>query len=500
MKQKSVRILIGVISVLLCAFVVVLSLRIKNSIEQSKSKIVTITEGKQRFVLKKVLLEKNGLKGLINQIENCEGFPEHANISYLRLLITKAGKVEDFTLTLEGFDNQKQYTENLTYVYNSADRELEFSRYTQTELPSYYDENTDIVYLDTQMRRIPLEAEIALLHFESYHVEIQKDIQIPEGQAIMDGRGGKEFPLLSFEDYQRGIGGVSDGASAVVISLNDGVGATGKRIEYYCDAVNEHALAGHPETTMPVDYYINNGTISLTDDAGETWYSTGLSESQVMDTLETYRNGNLLPENSIYANRNGFFALFYGEEPILRISNDNGVTWKDIPFQSEMVRESTRRVVHFLDEQNGYAGIGTDWSMGTGVSTYVYWTHDGGSTWTESSVLSIDGQMLTGIAFADPLNGIATLETMDDTLQWPIVYTTIDAGESFQELSFPWEQLHPNTPFLNKIDSLVFENETYTLVLGQGSYGNRKARFISNSLTEGWTCQEEYIGTVHTEG
>ena len=110
---------------------------------------------------------------------------------------------------------------------------------------------------------------------------------------------------------------------------------------------------------------------------------------------------------------------FTGSSPHSGSPGTEGGTWKDVPFTDEMPRLCTRRIVRFLDPENGYAGLGTDWTMGTGGATYVYWTHDGGETWTSSASLCEDGLMLDGLAFADVSNGVASLQSVNGDEQVP---------------------------------------------------------------------------------
>ena len=39
---------------------------------------------------------------------------------------------------------------------------------------------------------------------------------------------------------------------------------------------------------------------------------------------------------------------------------------------------------------------------------YVYWTHDGGETWTSSTELYEEAMMLDGLAFSDTSHGVAS--------------------------------------------------------------------------------------------
>ena len=179
----------------------------------------------------------------------------------------------------------------------------------------------------------------------------------------------------------------------------------GERIEYICALADENALVGQTETVMQTDYYFRGEELMLTDDSGETWVASGLTTKQLEETKAVYGQGNMIPENSVYADGNGMFAVFWGETPTLHVSKDDGETWTDFVFQEEYPRLCTSRIVRFLDPENGYVGLGTDWSMGTGGATYIGWTHDGGATWETTPVAVENGWILSGLAFADQSAG-----------------------------------------------------------------------------------------------
>ena len=130
----------------------------------------------------------------------------------------------------------------------------------------------------------------------------------------------------------------------------------------------------------------------------------------------------------------------------------------------------------------------------------MYWTHDGGETWSSSASLCEDGLMLDGLAFADALNGVASLQSVNGDEQYPALRVTVDGGASFSELALPWESLPQDVYFLDKVDSLTLEDGVYTLILGQGSGGNEKAVFTSADVMQGWVYKESCRGTVHTAG
>lgn len=448
-----------------------------------------------------IVLERDGLSGLLDWVREREEVPDHVNVSYFQAeLREKDAEVYDFRLTMEEFDAEDEYVRDIRFNYDSSTGELEASEDVVTYLAVLYDPNAEAEYVDAQLKRIPFRSQMRELDFGRYTAEFQKDRRIQQGTPVIDGTDGDMFPVLTWEEYGQCAGGVSDGSSQVVISLTDGTGAMGRRVEYLCAASDKEALTGNPETVMQVDYKIDQNVLMLTDDFGETWIPSGLTEDEVADTLDIYRNGNEIPENSFCADGRGNFAVFYGSSPVLRVLTGDGAQWTDIPFAEQFPRGCIARVIRFLDSENWYAALGTDWSMGTGGATYVYWTHDGGETWTSRLLPDTDALLLTGLEYADTMNGMLTMEGAFGGDTWPHVYITADGGENFTEIEFPWDTIGSDVTFINKVDSLVYENGVYNLILGQGRYGNMKARFTAEALDGAWTFEESYIGTVHTWG
>jgi len=481
------------IVILLSVCIIGASVVLKRSGESGENG--EIREGEQPYVLEEFAIDKDGLSELVFRLEPPEGYPDKIMVSDFWIQLTEEGRVQDFRIALEGFDAYGEYVGDYVYTYSEEGHELIFENFKEASFPTYYNKNFELSYLDAQIRRIPVAAQMKLLDFTGYYLEFQKYSQILAGSAIMDGRAGQDFPLLSYEEYKQGIGGMSDGSTALAVALSEGEGTTGMRIDYCCQTADGEGISGNPEQVMQTDYRINNGDLCLTDDAGETWVSAGLTKEQVESTLELYGQGNSIPEDSFYADGNGFFALIYRGG--IQISRDGGASWADYDFPYSDLRPATRNLVGFLDAQTGYGAIGTEWSMGTGVDTRTFWTHDGGATWEERAALPVDGYMLTGIVFADEQNGVVTQERDD---AWPMVQVTADGGTTYQENPVSWDDIPMEVGFLNKVDSIVFQDGIYTIVMGQGSYGNKKVVFTSGNLAGEWVYEKYYIGTVHTEG
>ena len=83
---------------------------------------------------------------------------------------------------------------------------------------------------------------------------------------------------------------------------------------------------------------------------------------------------------------------------------------------------------------------------------------------------------------------------------WLVTYFTEDCGKTFKKLELPWKNIPSEITYLTRVDDLAYENGKYILTMGQGDSEDKKVRFISDSLSEGWILDEVYTGAVHTYG
>lgn len=256
------------------------------------------------------------------------------------------------------------------------------------------------------------------------------------------------------------------------------------------------------EFIMDCDYYINGNRIKFTRDKGKTWIDADISEENMKETLGFYRKGVEIPKGSYYISEDEKkpIAFFYGSKPAIRISKDNGKTWDSIYFDVDLGRDITRRIIGFIDENNGYAALGTEWSMGAGEGKRCYFTTDGWKTWSEKNLpMECTNRKLTGMGFCNMKQGILSLEGESES-KFPLLFCTLNGADSWAEISFPWDTLDKNVSYLSDIESLTFKDGVYTLTLGQGSSGVMKAVFESNSLNDGWKFVKSYKGIIHTVG
>lgn len=450
-------------------------------------------------------LKQEGFAGLEKIIDRSADMPENYTVAYFTAAVDKNGNVKSFRLSLDTFDENKMYYGLAGYTY--ADKKLSYNPPvpSASEIVSEWNPNSTIEYLDAQIKQIPLTEQIKISGLDRYVLEYQPYTIIENGVPIFDGRTNTAFPVLSKEDYNAGVGGVSDGKTNIVFRLYDGQSiAMGQQYLYVFTPVDAEATVGNRLSTMQCDYYINNGSLKFTRDYGESWMDADITKGELDATMEFYRNRLALPPQSVFIAVDPALpiAYFYGVDPILKISFDDGASWAAAPFPTatEFGRQITKRSIGFTSPEFGYVGLGTDWSMGAGENKMSYFTFDGGRNWTDKSLpLAGTSNTLKDMAMADEKRGIVALDAGMDT-NFPLLYATVDTGDSWQEIQLPYEDLPQEVQYLSDIDSLTYEDGIFTLILGQNDSGTVKATFTSTDINEGWEYTEMTKKNIHTVG
>lgn len=464
-------------------------------------------EGTNRFSLGEYNLTGKGFSQLEKELRKHASLPPKLDVGGFTVYLSKNADIMSFMLNLYAFDAKQNYLGVYAFDYDGSTGTLNYSSpistQTASSTPMIYNANSEITFLDSQLKRLPLAKQMNRLKFTHYILFYRDNMKLDADTPIIDGSSGQTFPVLSLADYKKGIGGKSNGHTAVIFTLYDGVSLIGKNNIYYrCKPADTATLYGNRNFTMQCDYYINNNKLSFTRDYGETWMPTDLKQDDVQKTLDFYRNGQILPEGSYFigANAEVPIAFFYGESASLRLSKDNGKSWHDAAPDTGFERDITRRFIGFTSPSEGYAALGTDWSMGAGEDKLCYLTHDGGTTWeTRDLPLAGTSNTLQGIAFSDKDNGFVTLKPDSDE-SFPIVYYTEDEARHWTELKLPWDQLPKTVDYLSKVDSLTEVNGTFALTLGQGSGGNKKVSYQSAKLSDGWTFVKSWAAVTHSDG
>lgn len=467
--------------------------------------------GENTFYLKNYNIEEQGLSSLMETIQQCVELPARVTVAYFDSKLNKKACIENFQLTLNGYDTEGTYLGKFSFLYSGDASSLTYmvlDEYAPYEIQ--YNVNEEVHYLDGQIKSLPLQEQIKKLDFKQYVLTYNGSMKLEEGIPIIDGSKGQGVPIMSMKDYEAKMGGAGDGHTAVVIMLSDGQGMTSSNMIRYSCVPNEiEQLSGDRNFTMQYDYYINNEELFFTRDYGETWEKAGISKDEIAETLEFYGRSLIIPADSYYLDgkTDGLIALYIGKEPILYISRDNGGTWDKHPLQItwkdyaiDGPKNITSRIVGFSSAQEGYAAIGTDWSMGSGEAKTSYFTHDGGLTWEEKELPEAgSSNVLTDMYFMNESIGILTLKSISDSV--PTLYYTMDGADTWKPITLPWEDMMADgIDRIQKIDSLTCVDGIYTLILQQEEDSRIRVSFTGDGLEGNWHYKEQSTAVIHTIG
>lgn len=459
-----------------------------------------IIEGDNAYKLVNYNISEKGLDGLSDIIKKSNNMTDKYNISYFETEVNDQGIIKTFTLSLIVFDGDN-YIGDANYVYR--DNILSYKSPKDSNLPlvEIYSINNNVDYISEQIKKIPLTEQIKSSGLTHYFLRYQPDTSIEKGAPIFDATDSR-VPVLTKDEYNDYKGGISDGSDYVVIRLYDGTSITSDEQYLYVFNKIDNSTLVNPNYMMKTDYYINNGTLKFTRDYGSSWITTDITKEELDETL-TYYNETALKPNSWFLSVNESLpiAYFYGEEPILKISNDNGLTWNEVELTNskEMGRPITNRVVGFSSKTDGYVALGTDWSMGSGEMKKIYFTKDAGKTWNESEPpFNNSNKTLIDMCMYDNNDGVILLNNSNDD-NFPLIYATKDGGKNWQKVQFDFDS-QDNITYLVDIDSITKEDDQFIIQLGQSKYGTLKAIFKTNDLYSKWKFVKITNENIHTVG
>lgn len=490
--------LIGIIAIIMIFSIIGIK-------EYNKYNPKKIKMGENNYVFNNYLVEKKGLSGLESMVIKSEKATLDYNVSYLQIKLTKNGKLDKFTLSVNFFDKNKNYIGRGGYTYN--DKKLIYTFVGKNEeaslLVESYSKNNNISYIGDQIKKIPLKNQLKVSDLKHYFLTYMPNTYLEWGTPIFDGRDNNKINVLSKKDYNSGMGGESSKGAYFVIRLNDGSSiATGQQYLYVFDSIDEN-IPVNPNYMMETDYYINNGKLMFTRDYGNTWIDADITSEQLNMTLNFY--GDIaLKTNSWFLSKNELIpiAYFYGEDPVLKISNDNGKTWSSHKFFTSSDvngKQITHRVVGFTSQNFGYVALGTDWTMGSGELKKLYFTYDGGKSWNEVEIpLNGTSHVLYDICMYDEKVGVLLLRDSSNS-NFPIIYSTISGGKSWNEVKYRDGNLPDEITYLNEVDSIEKQGEEYFIKLGQGNSGTLKATFRAVDMI-GWLFMGTNNENIHTVG
>lgn len=458
-------------------------------------------------------LEKDGLDEFISIMSKTEEVKNlNSNIAFLSIKLNKKGNIKRIDMTVNYFDNDYNYVGS--GYYNYKDKNLEFG-YERKEdcktvsdctinkmLVREYFKSLNIKYLSNQIKKIPFKEQIKLSNLRFYEVSIQSNQKFSEVTNVFDMRDNKKIKALTLDDYEAGKGGTITPGIYLVITLSDGSGVTADEMyKYIFDNVDGDIK--RIDYTMETDYYINGkNQLLFTRDYGNNWIETDLSSDQVKETLNFYRDISL--QNSswfISVNELIPIAYFYGEQPKLKISTDNGITWSEKIFDiinNDIYKDITHRIVGFNDQNFGYVALGTDWTMGSGEFKKAYLTKNSGKDWESIDLPeNCTNKTLMDFIMYDENNGIVLLNNNQEN-EFPYMYITKDKGNYWEKVEYA-HKIPKEVVYISNIDFIEKKDNEYIITLSQGDSSTTKVKLISSDLIN-WTYDSTFTSNIHTVG
>lgn len=458
-------------------------------------------------------LEKDGLDEFISIMSKTEEVKNlNSNIAFLSIKLNKKGNIKRIDMTVNYFDNDYNYVGS--GYYNYKDKNLEFG-YERKEdcktvsdctinkmLVREYFKSLNIKYLSNQIKKIPFREQIKLSNLRFYEVSIQSNQKFSEVTNVFDMRDNKKIKALTLDDYEAGKGGTITPGIYLVITLSDGSSVTADEMyKYIFDNVDGDIK--RIDYTMETDYYINGkNQLLFTRDYGNNWIETDLSSDQVKETLNFYRDISL--QNSswfISVNELIPIAYFYGEQPKLKISTDNGITWSEKIFDiinNDIYKDITHRIVGFNDQNFGYVALGTDWTMGSGEFKKAYLTKNSGKDWESIDLPeNCTNKTLMDFIMYDENNGIVLLNNNQEN-EFPYMYITKDKGNYWEKVEYA-HKIPKEVVYISNIDFIEKKDNEYIITLSQGDSSTTKVKLISSDLIN-WTYDSTFTSNIHTVG
>lgn len=458
-------------------------------------------------------LEKKGLDEFIQIMDKTDNKGEYnTNISYIDFYLDKQGNVKDAKISINYFDQDYKYVGLGQYIYK--DRKLNYYFEKTEDCKSVldcdankkividYSKSLNIKYLTNIFKNIPFKEQIRLSNLKYYNVSLLHNSTINEKTSVFDIRDNKKVKAISFSDYKAGLSGSIDGGIYSMIILSDGTSTVApETYKYVFDNVDGDVKK--VDFSMETDYYINaKSELLFTRDYGKSWIKADSTPSQIKDTLSFYRDISL-KNGSWFISKNDLIpiAYFYGENPKLKISNDNGKSWYEREFKlfdDDFSKSITKRIVGFTNQNFGYVALGTDWSMGSGEQKKAFITKNGGIDWKPIDLPeNCSSKTLIDYIMYDSKIAILFLNNNKQN-EFPLMYITKNGGSNWKKVDY-LNSVKNNISYLSNIDNIQKENGSYVLTLSQGDSSTSKIKIESSNL-EKWDFNSKFTSNIHTVG
>lgn len=451
-----------------------------------------LEQGLNAFTLEPYPLAGNGLTPLFDAVEARLGrtYYPMVNVGSFLLEVSPDGQLTGASLTLCEYQGSPAvYQGGFRLQWDAAAHQLEYETLPNlygNDPTGYQNDNLTMEVVDRNLEQLPMDQLLALFP-EGLTIDFTPYGSPEEGTPVVD----MSVPPQTLETtrYLAGEYGTAAGELwTLQVSAKDTDQTADSTVWQFCYAPDApDQWVGHPDQYTQQD--IRNGADGLeyTRDWGATWQQMPAEyASLVSDCQDTYTG---ISRSSWYISPEpgGPAAFLLGSGATLVWTMD-GNTWQEYEFHgsNDKLGKMDRRTAIMLPNGMGFVSYGGDWSMGSGGFCELWFTDDGGQTWTQCATLPAE-YSVCGAAMLEDGSLMVSVETSSGD-NWPAVYVTADSGASWQQLNMPWTYAESaGVSWIYRLDSLTRrEDGTLCARFTQEPMGNLAADFSADSLTGYW--------------
>ena len=191
-------------------------------------------------------------------------------------------------------------------------------------------------------------------------------------------------------------------------------------------------------------------------------------------------------------------AVLYASGPLdcsVSVTPDEGVTWFGQSLTA-LDRPVEYAKLEFLTPELGFAAVGTQHSRAAARKNMLFFTHNGGQSWTAFGALPHFGtsHILSGFSMTPDGTAFLTLATGPEE-NWPLLYCSADSGASWQTAELPWDDCA--LAYLNHLSRAEQRPEGFYVLLTQLPYSGGNAAFFRPNGAKGRGAMPEMPSQMH---
>ena len=450
-----------------------------------------LQQGLNAFTLDPYPLAGNGLEPLFEAVEARLGrsFDPMVNVGRFQLDVSPDGQLTGASVTLcEYLGSPAVYQGGFELRWDGPAHQLEYDPLPTlygNDPTGYQNDNLTMEVINRNLEQLPLD-QLLTLYPDGLAIAFTPYDSPQEGLPVVDMSNPPQ--TLDTTRYLAGEYGTAAGSLWMLVCTGNSDQTQDGTVWQFCYAPDApDQWVGRPDLYTRRDIRTHTDGLEYTRDWGATWQQMpGEYASLVSDCQDAY-TGICRSSWYISPEQNGPAAFLLGSGATLVWTMD-GTSWQEHEFYESDARPGTvdRRTAVMLPNGLGFVSYGGDWTMGSGGFCELWFTDDGGQTWTRSDTLP-DSYSVCGAAMLEDGSLMVSVETSSGD-NWPAVYVTADRGASWQQLNMPWTYAESaGISWIYRLDSLTrAEDGSLCARFTQDPMGNLAADFSADSLTGYW--------------